>query len=152
VPDRLEALIDDLANGRRQAPPAQANANAAGQTPAAAPASAAAKVETPPGIIALLNAAEKSVSEGNCEDYYKQRMSKNFRRVTSKQSLEALINSCRNSLATREMLLSTIRIAKEMTPKLEYDGQRAVYDFSGQGLPYDRYVLELIDKQWYVAE
>ena len=79
-------------------------------------------------------------------------VSKNFRRVTSKQSMQALINSCKNSLANREMLLSTIRIAEEMAPKLEYDGQRAVYDFAGQGLPFDRFVLELIDKKWYIAE
>jgi hypothetical protein len=148
VPDRLEALIDDLANGRRQAA-APANANAAAGT--AAPAAPAVK-EIPPGVMELLNAAEKSLAEGNCADYYKEKMSKNFRRVTSKQSIEALINSCKNSMATREMLLSTVRIAKEMTPRVEYEGQRVVYDFSGQGLPYERFVLEQIDKKWYVAE
>ncbi len=149
VPDKLEALVDDLANGRRQAAAAPANANATGGS--VAPAAPAVK-EIPPGVTELLNAAEKSLAEGNCEDYYKEKMSKNFRRVTSKQSMQALINACKNSMATREMLLSTVRIAKEMAPQLDNEGQRAVYDFSGQGLPYERFVLEQIDKKWYVAE
>jgi len=27
-----------------------------------------------------------------------------------------------------------------------------VYDVTGQGLPFDRYVLERVEGRWYVAE
>jgi hypothetical protein len=79
-------------------------------------------------------------------------MSPNFRRVTSKKALEALITTCKNSMGTREMLLSTMRIVRGLTPRFDTEGQRAVYDLTGQGLPFDRFVLELVDKHWYIAE
>jgi hypothetical protein len=79
-------------------------------------------------------------------------MSPNFRRVTSKKAREALISTCRNSSSNREMLLATVRIVKTLVPRFEYEGQRAVYDLSGQGLPYNRFVLEQVDKRWYIAE
>ena len=34
----------------------------------------------------------------------------------------------------------------------DHDGTRATYDVAGQGLPYDRFVLEQIERRWYVAE
>jgi hypothetical protein len=79
-------------------------------------------------------------------------MSPNFRRVTSKRAIEALITSCQNSLGTRTMLLSTLHIVRGMEPHYEYEGQRAVFDLKGQGLPFDEFVLEQVDKRWYVAE
>jgi hypothetical protein len=102
--------------------------------------------------VTLLDSAAKSLSDGNCEDYYKKNMSPNFRRVTSKKALDALIASCTNSLGTREMLSSTIRIVRGLSPSYEYQGERAVYDLDGQGLPYDRFVLERVDNRWYIAE
>jgi hypothetical protein len=39
-----------------------------------------------------------------------------------------------------------------MEPHYEYEGQRAVFDLKGQGLPFDEFVLEQVDKRWYVAE
>jgi hypothetical protein len=79
-------------------------------------------------------------------------MSPNFRKVTSKKALEALINTCKTSIGTREMLVATVRIVKDLVPIFEYEGRRAVYDVSGQGLPFDRFVLEQVDKKWYIAE
>ena len=96
--------------------------------------------------------AEKAVSSGNCEDYYGKYMSPNFRRVTSKTAREALISTCKNSSGTREMLLSTLRIVKGITPTYQYEGQRANFDLSGQGLPYDHFSLEQVEKHWYIAE
>ena len=79
-------------------------------------------------------------------------MSPNFRRVTGKKALEALVQSCKSSIGTREMLLATLRIVRTLEPKYEYEGQRAVYDLAGQGLPFDHFALERVGREWYVAE
>ena len=100
----------------------------------------------------LLGNAEKHLSDGKCEDYYNKEMSPNFRRVTGKKALAALISSCQNSLGTREMLLATLHIVRTLEPRYEYEAQRATYDLSGQGLPFDHFSLEQVDKHWYVAE
>lgn len=151
VPAQIEAQIEDLETGRRNAPtpPPPAAAAAGGPNP---PAPAAAQSGLPPAITELLSNAEKALTETRCEDYYNRYMSPNFRRVTAKKAKEALITTCKNSAGTREMLLSTIRIVQGLVPKFEYEGQRAVYDLSDQGLPYDRFSLEQVDKHWYIAE
>ena len=41
---------------------------------------------------------------------------------------------------------------RRLPPQLEYDNTRATYDVSGQGLAFDRYVLEKVDGRWYIAE
>ena len=55
-------------------------------------------------------------------------------------------------MGTRELLVATIRIVKELVPTFELDGSKAVYDVSGQGLPFDRFVIEQVDRKWYIAE
>src|SRR5438105_4851146 len=72
--------------------------------------------------------------------------------VTGKKALAALVAACQNSLGTREMLLATLHIVQGLEPRYEYEGQRATYDLTGQGLPFDHFVLEQVDKHWYVAE
>jgi hypothetical protein len=99
-----------------------------------------------------LSASEKLLSDGKCDEYYGNQMSPNFRRATGKKALEGLISACQNSLGTRQMLLSTIHIVRGLEPRYEYEGQRAVYDLAGQGLPFERFVVERVDKRWYVAE
>jgi len=155
IPEELNAQIDDLIEGRRRgAPPPPPSPQ--GATPAA-PASGTPPPSVQPGegtpreINELLEAAEKTLTEGKCEEYYKERMSRNFRQVTSKKALDALISSCKRG-TTKDMLLSTLKIVKTLEPKFEYGGQRAVYDLSGQGLPFDRFVLERVDKRWFIAE
>ncbi len=153
LPTEIQAQIDDLIEGRR-IPIATARARLA---PAAASAPGAARPGSgtspaQPGIIELLTAAEKGLSEGKCDDYYSKHMSPNFRKVTSKKALEALTVACQNSLGTRTMLLATLRIVRGLEPHYEYEGQRAVYNVAGQGLPFDEFVLEQVDKRWYVAE
>lgn len=151
IPSEIEAQIDDLIHGRRPVMPVRAAA--AGAAPGAAAADAqGTAVNVPVGITELLNAAEKSLAEGNCEAYYRQHMSPNFRRTISKKALESLIATCENSLGTREMLLSTVRIARGLQPIMQFEGQRAEYDMARQGLPFDRFVLEQVDRRWYVAE
>jgi hypothetical protein len=106
----------------------------------------------PPAIPELLTTAGTALGAANCEDYYSKLMSPNFRKVTSKKALQSLIDTCKRSMGTREMLVATVRIVKDLVPRFEYEGQRAVYDVSGQGLPFDRFVLEQVDKKWYIAE
>ena len=149
LPTEIEAQIDDLTNARRSIyaslpPPAAA------QTPIKP--GAATETGLPPQIGELIDNAYKALAVPNCEDYYNKYMSPNFRRGTSKKALEALINSCKNSIGTREMLAATMRIVKDLVPRFEYEGRRAVYDVSGQGLPFDTFVLEQVDKKWYIAE
>jgi hypothetical protein len=153
VPAEIEAQIDDLIKGRRGlgAPPpsrAPAGEKAEGATPAPTPAESG----VPPAIAELLSNAEKALAASQCDEYYEKLMSPSFRRVTGKKAREALISSCKNSASNRDMLLATIRIVRGLVPRFEYEGARAVYDLSGQGLPFDRFVLEQTDKRWYIAE
>lgn len=154
LPSEINAQIDDLMNARRSIyaglPPPAAAAGAA-VTPIK-PGNSAAESGLPPQIGELLDNATKALSEPVCDDYYNKYMSPNFRKVTSKKALESLIQSCKTSIGTREMLVATVRIVKELVPTFEYEGRRAVYDVSNQGLPFDRFVLEQVDKKWYIAE
>jgi hypothetical protein len=149
LPSEIEAQIDDLIEGRhialaaRQpaAQPAYFGRGAGGGTAAALPA-----------IVELLKTAQDSLDAGRCDEYYGRQMSPNFRRVTGKKALEALVASCQNSMGTRQLLLSTLRIVRGLEPRYENESQRAVYDLSGQGLPFQTFSLEQLDKHWYVAE
>ena len=148
LPTEIEAQIDDLIHARRnlyaRLPPPVPD------TPK--PGSAGGETGVPPAITALLGDAGKALALPNCDDYYNKYMSPNFRKVTAKKALEALINSCKTSLGTRELLVATIRIVKDLVPTFELDGSKAVYDVSGQGLPFDRFVIEQVDRKWYIAE
>jgi hypothetical protein len=147
LPTEIEAQIDDLIEGRHIA---LASGHSGGSLGTARPGGGTAAPQ--PGIIELLTTSEKLLSDGKCDEYYGKQMSPNFRRATGKKALQALVNSCQNSLGTREMLLSTIHIVRGLEPRYEYEGQRAVYDLAGQGLPFDRFVVEQVEKRWYVAE
>jgi len=145
LPSEIEAQIDDLIEGRHIAVAARPSGgptlNARHETAAALPA-----------IAELLGNAEKSLTAGHCDEYYTQDMSPNFRRVTGKKALEALVASCQNSMGTRQLLLTTLRIVRGLEPRYENESQRAVYDLSGQGLPYQTFSVEQVAKRWYVAE
>jgi hypothetical protein len=146
LPSEIEAQIDDLIEGRH-------GTSAVTRTPAALRASArGSTAPAQPGIVELLATSEKLLSDGKCDEYYNKQMSPNFRRVTGKKAIAALVASCENSMGTRQMLLATLHIVRGLDPRYEYEGQRATYDLSGQGLPYDHFVVEQVDKRWYVAE
>ena len=144
IPSEVEAQLDDLIEGRAAAaPPPSGGAPGRSLVEArAAPLS--------PGISELLARAEASLAAGHCEEYYSEYMSPNFNRATSKSARKTLITACTNNESTRETMITTLRVVQELSPK--YDGARAIYDVSGQGLPYDRFVLEKDKDRWYIAE
>jgi len=142
IPEEIQAQIDDLIHARATA----------AEGPTGLTGAAGSGLAIPPGIVELLNATEQTLLAGKCEEYYRQRMSENFRRVTSQKALETLIGSCQRGSGTREMLLATVRIVRERQPSFEYEGRRAIYDLRGQGLPFERFVLEEVDRHWFIAE
>jgi hypothetical protein len=162
LPLELQAQIDDLRTGRVRAPTAAAagtaaasGTTAAGTAASAAPAGVAAPAAASPNpqaILELLKAAEDNLLARRCETYYDRQMSPNFRRTTAAKALRTLVAACESREALREQLLGAVRIARTLAPRYEYAGTRAVYDLSGQGLPFKALVLEQVDKVWYIAE
>jgi hypothetical protein len=155
LPDEIEAQIDDLIAGRHIAAIAALAAPRAAVGDSGRPPGSAetgGMTAAPPAILELLDNASKSLNDGNCADYYNKQMSPNFRRVTGPKALQALVASCSNGMGTRQLLLSTLSIVRGLQPRYEDESQRAVYDLSGQGLPFQSFSLELVDKHWYIAE
>jgi len=164
IPLELEAQIDDLLVGRSRggasgiglaAAAASVPAGASASAPSAAsaaPPSVAAPTRNPPEIITLLEQAERVLVEGKCDRYYREYLSPELRRTLSGRTLDTLVGSCNRSIASRELLIAALRIVRRSAPSFEAGGNRAVYDVEGQGLPYDRYVLERVDGKWYIAE
>jgi hypothetical protein len=158
LPGELRVQLDDLIRGRQtvRAAPAAATAvpNSGGTVSSDAPS--AATTETPAGnpaaITAMLRTAEQVLVAGKCDRYYKDYMSPGFRKTQSDKAMDTLIASCQRSMGMRELLISALRIVGQSSPQFEANGTRAVYDVSNQGLPYERFTLELIDKRWYIAE
>jgi hypothetical protein len=145
IPSEIEAQIDDLLEARTSVAPSPA---AGGPAPAIAPPQPLA-----PGISELLARAEASLAAGNCEEYYSEFMSPNFNKATSRSARKTLVTACTRNENLRETMITTLRIVQELHPRYDMGGARAVFDVSGQGLPYDRFTLER-DKndRWYIAE
>jgi hypothetical protein len=147
IPSEIEAQIDDLLEARTAVAPAPASGPS---TSAAAPA---APAPLSPGISELLARAEASLAANHCQEYYDEFMSPNFNRATSRSARKTLVTACTNSESNRETMITTLRIVQELTPKYDLGGSRAIFDVSGQGLPYERFVLERDkDMRWYIAE
>lgn len=103
-------------------------------------------------MLALLDAAEKSLVDGRCDTYYREHLSPELRRTLGARTVDTLISACTRSMGNRELLVAALRIVRRTAPVYEAGGNRAVYDVSAQGLPYDRFVLERIDGRWYIGE
>ncbi len=122
---------------------------------AAAPAPQASAVPdaaNTPEMKELLQRGADQLRIGDCDAYFSERMSPSFRANTSAYALQRLITDCGRSIDTRETYIAALEIAKRSSPRYEANGTRAVYDMSGQGLPFQRFVLEKVDGRWYVAE
>jgi hypothetical protein len=149
IPSEIEAQIDDLLEARTA--PAPVPATAAAGSPAAR--ANATPQPLAPGISELLARAEASLAAGNCEEYYSQFMSPNFNKATSRSARKTLVTACTNNENQRETMITTLRIVQELQPRYDMGGSRAVFDVSGQGLPYDRFTLERDkDMRWFIAE
>ena len=145
IPSEIEAQLDDLLDGRTAVTP--------GPTGSASPAAQPAPAPLAPGISELLARAEASIAAGHCEEYYNEFMSPNFNKFTSRSAKKTLVTACTNNENYRETMVTTLRIVQELQPKYDLGGSRAIYDVSGQGLPYERFVLERDkDMRWYIAE
>lgn len=160
IPRELEAQIDDLMAGRVAA--AATGAGSAGGSggssipgaaaPGAAGAAPSATARNTPEILALLEQAERALTQDKCDKYYREYLSPQLRSTLSARTIDTLIKNCSRSIASRELLIAALRIVRRSAPSFEAGGTRAVYDLEGQGLPYDRYVLERIDGKWFIAE
>jgi hypothetical protein len=150
IPGELRAQVDDLIRGRQVTRAASAAAAPAASTDEPAPTGE--RQANSPEIVAMLRTAEQVLVAGRCDRYYKDYMSPGFRKTQSDKALDTLIATCQRSLGTREVLISALRIVAKSTPSFEANGTRAVYDVADQGLPFDRFMLEQIDKRWYIAE
>lgn len=150
VPGEIEAQVEDLLDGR------EASAGLAPvrvpPTTGAAAGGAAAKVTNTPAIRTLLADAAGALLENRCEEYYGQYMSPAFRRETSAKALATLVKSCERSDSLRETLVSALHIVQDSAPVFDRGGNRATYDTTGRGLPFDRFVLERQGDRWYIAE
>lgn len=158
IPSEIEARLDDLAAGRARRAGAAADGAAAGRgTPPVTGAGGEAGGGAPagrntPGIIALLDDAERALVDGRCDRYYSEHLSPGLRQSLGRRTLDTLVTACARSIASRELLVAALRLVRRTHPVFENGGDRAVYDLSGQGLPYDRYVLEQVSGRWYIAE
>ena len=160
IPFELQAQLDDLRMGRTRAPgvtiaPAPAAAGTgggAGGTVAPAPAPQAEAPTSPKAILELFDTAEANLKAARCEDFYGKQMSPNFRRTTAAKALRSLISACETRIEMRERYISALQLAREIPPRFEYAGARAVYDLRGKGLPFNQLVAEQVDQRWYIAD
>jgi hypothetical protein len=154
IPLELQAQIDDLRSGRTHVGTAAvvvpAPASVAGGSGATAPAST--PEGTPKALLDVIQAAEDNLRAARCEEFYSRQISPNFRRTTAPKAMHTLISTCESRAEVRERYLSALQLIRQSTPRFEYAGTRAVYDLSGQGLPFQSLAFEQVDKQWYIAE
>lgn len=105
-----------------------------------------------PEIMKLLELSSQVLRAGACTTFFVEHMSPNFRNSTSEKALKTIISQCQARDDTRETYLTAIEIAKRLAPQYQQDGARAVYDMTGQGLPFNHFTLEKVGGRWYVAE
>jgi hypothetical protein len=152
LPSEIDARIEDLLAGRGSRRPGGAAGVAAASVVAEGEATTGSTARSTPDIIAILSAAEQALVGGRCDVYHREHLSPSLRRGLGPRALDTLIASCSRSVANRELLIAALRLVQRTPPVYEAGGERAVYDLTGQGLPYDRYVLERIERRWYIAE
>ena len=152
LPSEIDARIEDLLAGRGSRRPGGAAGVAAASVVAEGEATTDSAARSTPDIIAMLSAAEQALVGGRCDVYHREHLSPSLRRGLGPRALDTLIASCSRSVANRELLIAALRLVQRTPPVYEAGGERAVYDLTGQGLPYDRYVLERIERRWYIAE
>lgn len=152
LPSEIDARIEDLLAGRGSRRPGGAAGVAAASVVAGSETTTGSAARSTPDILAMLSAAEQALVDGRCDVYHREHLSPSLRRGLGPRALDTLIASCSRSVANRELLIAALRLVQRTPPAYEAGGERAVYDLTGQGLPYDRYVLERVERRWYIAE
>jgi len=143
IPLEVQAQIDDLIAARSQSGTV---------APLRVVSSNETSADNLQAIVILLNDAEKTLVANRCDEYYSRFMSPNFRRMTASKAQKALVTVCSGKPEVRDTLIAALRAARDSKPRYDYDATRAIYDLKGHGLPFERFVLEQVDKRWYVAE
>ncbi len=69
-----------------------------------------------------------------------------FKGTPQHQAINGLISA---SYATKE---GDIKTSLKLEPRYENASQRAVYDLTGEGLPFQTFTLEKVDRLWFIAE
>lgn len=105
-----------------------------------------------PEILQLIDSSSKVLRDGNCTSFFTIYMSPNFRASKSEKALKTLITQCERNIDTREMYVSALELARDMSPEMRDNGARAVYDMRGQGFPFEDYSMEKIGERWYIAD
>jgi hypothetical protein len=123
---------------------------AVGESTAADPA--APKAEVSSELLSALKSGSETLRRGDCVQFFNEHMSPNFRSMTAPKAMATLIKQCQTREDTRETYIAALDIAQRLSPRYEQEGSRAVYDMRGQGLPFQRFVLEKVEDRWYVAE
>jgi hypothetical protein len=112
----------------------------------------APKAPVSPELLGALKSGSETLRKGDCAAFFNEHMSPNFRSMTAPKAMATLIKQCQTREDTRETYIAALDIAQRLSPRYEQDGARAVYDMRGQGLPFQRFVLEKVENRWYVAE
>lgn len=153
LPAEFEARLEDLLAGRVASRRELSGSDRAGQAVSTAQADGLAPApKNPADILRMLEQAEQTLVGGDCQGYYRDFLSPALQRSLEGASLTALIRACERGLASRELLIAALRIVRRSAPRFDPDGNRAVYDVTGQGLPYDQFVLIKQAGQWFIAE
>jgi hypothetical protein len=100
----------------------------------------------------MLDQAERTLVDGDCKGYYRDFLSPSLQRSLQGSSMDALVRACERGMASRELLIAALRIVRRSAPRFDPDGNRVIYDVTGQGLPYDQFVLVKQAGQWFIAE
>jgi hypothetical protein len=124
---------------------------ALGESKAAAEPTAP-RAEVTPELLSALKSGSETLRRGDCTAFFNEHMSPNFRSMTAPKAFATLIKQCQTREDTRETYIAAIDLAQRLSPRYEQEGARAIYDMRGQGLPFQRFVLEKVENRWYVAE
>jgi hypothetical protein len=152
LPAELEARLEDLLAGRRATQGEWVARQGAVGGVGAKGTEPAAPAKNPADIVSMLDQAERTLVDGDCKGYYRDFLSPSLQRSLQGSSMDALVRACERGMASRELLIAALRIVRRSAPRFDPDGNRVIYDVTGQGLPYDQFVLVKQAGQWFIAE
>jgi hypothetical protein len=100
----------------------------------------------------LLTRGAATLQRGECARYFSEIMAPNFRSSVTPKAFDTIVRGCENNQGTRDKFRIGLELAEGRSPSIEAGGDRAVYNLSGEGLPYEQLVLVRVAGRWYVAE